>query len=423
MRSTRSQAAPHGGGAGGAVIHVPAVAPDAGPRAAELSHLSQAERASRALEEQRRGREVPIDRAFLDAALDYRHTLRVLVSAVVPRFADWCFVDVIDGDGIPRRVEVAHADPAKAPVAAEMRAISFGPGWATPAAQAIRDRSPRLFREMASNELLQWATHDDRHLAVLRAIKPNSLLAVPLVARDRAVGAVTLIRSTTVPGFTEDDLRFAEELAAPAALALDNARWLQAEKAARAAAQEQADRERHDRIEAQVSVLRLRRLESVSASLSSVMPAQSIARVAIENALSVLEPSSAVVVRAAPAGDRLEVLHQQGWPDDVAVGLRTIPADAPALVAEAHRIQTAIWLANRDALQASYPSAAELALRIGDHAWAAVPLRCDGRTLGALGLGFPHPRELSSDEKRFVLTVAQQVAQALERGRLRDEGR
>jgi GAF domain-containing protein len=421
MRSNRSPAAPHGGPGAGGVIHVPAAPPDAVPAAADLSHLSQAERAERALAEQRRGRAIPIDRAFLATALDFRQTLRALASAVVPRLADWCFVDLIDQDGIPRRVEVAHADPTKAAIAAEMRSISFGPGWATPGAQAIRDRSPRLYREMASQELMEWATHDDRHLAVLRAIRPNSLLAVPLVARDRSIGSLTLIRSSTVPGLSEQDLVLAEELAAPAALALDNARWFQAEKASRAAAQEQADRERHDRIEAQQGVLRLRRLESVSASLSSVLSPHAIARVAVENALSSLEPSSVVVVRATAGGDKLEVLHQQGWPDDVAVDLRVLPADAPALVAEAHRIQTAIWLANRDAIAASYPSATELALRVGDHAWAAVPLRCDGRTLGALGLGFPHARELSADEKRFVLTVAQQVAQALERARLRDQ--
>ena len=72
------------------------------------------------------------------------------------------------GDGIPRRVEVAHGDPAKASLAQEMRAIAFGPGWSTPGAQTIRDRAPRLFRDVSS-EVMEWATHGERHLAVLRA--------------------------------------------------------------------------------------------------------------------------------------------------------------------------------------------------------------------------------------------------------------
>jgi len=421
MHRHGSASAPTDGmGHAGGVIRVPARAgePD-GTAPAELAHLSQAVRAERALAEGRREKDIPIDRAFLQSALDFRQTLRILVAAVVPRFADWCFVDLIDGDGVPRRVEVAHAEPAKAPLAAEMRAIAFGPGWATPGAQAIRDRAPRLFRDV-TDEVMTWATHGERHLAVLRAIRPNSLLSVPLVARDRAIGAVTMIRSTMQPPLSEADLVFAEDLAVPAALALDNARWYQAERAARASAEDLADRERSERVEAQRAVLRLRRLESVSASLASVLSPAAIARVALENGLSALDPSSATVVRAV-AGGALEVLHQQGWPDDLAREHRILAPDAPALVAEAYRIATAIWLPTPAALAESYPNAAALPLRLGDQAWAAVPLRVDGRVIGALALGFPRPRDLDTDVRRFVLTVAQQVAQALERARLRDE--
>jgi GAF domain-containing protein len=422
MRSHGVPAAPVGasGHAGqGGVILVPADDGSPPEDAAELAQLSQAERAARALAGGHRERQIPIDRAFLDAALDLRRTLRVLVSAVVPRFADWCFVDLVDGDGVPRRVEVAHADPAKAPLAKEMRSIGFGPGWATPSAQSIRDGAPRLYRDV-SNEIMEWATHDERHLAVLRAMRPNSLLAVPLVARDRTIGAITLIRSTTHPALSEQDLVFAEDLAAPAALALDNARWYQAERAARSAAEERADEEHAGRVEAEKAALRLRRLESVSASIGSLLAPQAIARVAVENGLSILEPSSATVVVATPSGESLEVLHAQGWPDDLALQHRTMRRDAPALVAEAFRIQTAIWLSTEQALEAAYPNSAELPRRIGDQAWAAVPLRVDGRTTGAVGLGFPRPRDLDAEERRFVLTIAQLVAQALERARLRD---
>ncbi len=421
MSGHRYAFAPSGGtGHAGGVIHVPAGAGEQPPAPEEIAHLSQAERAARSLADGPREKDVPIERAFLQAALDFRGTLRVLVAAVVPRFADWCFVDLIDGDGIPRRVDVAFGDPAKAPLAAEMRAIAFGPGWATPGAQAIRDRAPRLFREV-TDEVMTWATHGERHLAVLKAIRPNSLLSVPLVARDRAIGALTMIRSTMQPGFDERDLVFAEDLAAPTALALDNARWYQGERAARASAEDLADRERNDRLEAEKAALRLRRLESVSASLAGLLSPTAIARVALENGLSILEPSTATVLRATPAGDGLEVLYTQGWPDDVARAQRLLPGDAPTLAAEAYRIGTAIWVSTPAALAQSYPNATELPLRLGDQAWATVPLRVDGRVIGALALGFPRPRDLDADERRFVLTVAQQLAQALERARLRDE--
>lgn len=198
--------------------------------------LSQAQRAERALERDRRPEELPIDRAFLEASLDLTRTIRTLVAAVVPRFADWCWVDLIGEDGVPQRVEVAHADPAQKPLADEMRALCVGLGWATPAAQSMRDGAPRLFRAV-TGDVMTWATHDERHLAVLRAMRPSSLLAVPLAARGRTIGAFTLIRSTMLPAFDEEALLFAKELALPAALALDNARRYEAERDARRAAE------------------------------------------------------------------------------------------------------------------------------------------------------------------------------------------
>ena len=130
---------------------------------------------------------------------------------------------LVDGDGVLRRAEVAHADPAKAPLARDMRSILLGPGWATPGAQAIRDRTPRIYSRL-TEELMAWATWDDRHLAALRATVPNSMIAVPLVAHGTAIGALTLLRSGSSPPFWGEDLRKSTALATPAGLALDIAR-------------------------------------------------------------------------------------------------------------------------------------------------------------------------------------------------------
>jgi GAF domain-containing protein len=170
-----------------------------------------------------RRRDVPFEQALLEDAIDLGATLGTVVGAFVPAFADWCFVDLVDAKGVPRRVEVAHADPGHALVAEEYRSIPLGPGWATPGAQAIRDRTPRIYSRL-SEELMQWATWDDRHLAALRATVPNSLIAVPLVAHGEAIGALTLLRSGSSPPFWGEDLRKAVALATPAGLALDIAR-------------------------------------------------------------------------------------------------------------------------------------------------------------------------------------------------------
>jgi GAF domain-containing protein len=190
---------------------------DSKPAAASLP-----ERAARSLDEMRR-RALPFEQALLEDALDLQATLRTVVAAFVPDFADWCLVDLLDAEGVPHRVVVAHADPGHALVAEEYRAITLGAGWATPAAQAIRDRAPRMYSRL-TDELLEWATWDARHLAALRATIPNSLMAVPLVARGASIGALTLLRSGKSPPFWGDDIKRAVALAVPSALALDIAR-------------------------------------------------------------------------------------------------------------------------------------------------------------------------------------------------------
>jgi hypothetical protein len=57
---------------------------------------------------------------------------------------------------------------------------------------------------------------------------PRSLVAVPLVARGQCIGAITLFRSTMVPPLDETGMVIAEQIAAPAALAIDNARRFEA---------------------------------------------------------------------------------------------------------------------------------------------------------------------------------------------------
>jgi len=192
------------------------------PQAAPAHEPTLAERAARSLEEMRR-RNLPFELALLEDALDLDATLRTVVAAIVPGFADWCLVDLVDAQGVPRRVEIAYADPGYTLVAEEYRSVSLGEGWATPGAQAIRDRTPRLYSRL-TEELMDWATWDDRHLAALRATLPNSMIALPLVAHDAAIGALTLLRSGSSPPFWGDDLPKATGLATAAALALDIAR-------------------------------------------------------------------------------------------------------------------------------------------------------------------------------------------------------
>ena len=59
--------------------------------------------------------------ALLSASLDPEQTLAAVVRAVVPRFADWCVVDILQADGSIKPAAVAHADPARQTWACKLR--------------------------------------------------------------------------------------------------------------------------------------------------------------------------------------------------------------------------------------------------------------------------------------------------------------
>ena len=56
----------------------------------------------------------------LTSSLDYGETLSKLVQLAVPMLADWCIVDVLEGNGRPRRLAIAHARPEDAALADEL---------------------------------------------------------------------------------------------------------------------------------------------------------------------------------------------------------------------------------------------------------------------------------------------------------------
>jgi len=57
---------------------------------------------------------------LLASSLDYETTLSNLATLAVPRFADWCAIDMVGDDGSIQRLTVAHVDPEKVRCAAAL---------------------------------------------------------------------------------------------------------------------------------------------------------------------------------------------------------------------------------------------------------------------------------------------------------------
>jgi signal transduction histidine kinase len=86
-----------------------------------------------------------------------------------------------------------------------------------------------------TDEKIKTLARGAAHLEALRRLGPTSFMVVPLNARGRTIGAITLGLDEPGRGYTATDLSFAEELARRAALAIDNARlYSRAQQANRA---------------------------------------------------------------------------------------------------------------------------------------------------------------------------------------------
>ena len=161
---------------------------------------------------------------LLTSPLDPEERLADLARLVVPDLADWCGVDIVNHNGDIEQVAVAHVDPAKVEWARELnRRYPPKPDAATGVPNVIRTGQPELVPEV-TDEMLVAVAVDADHLRLVREIGLRSAMVVPLTARGRTFGALTLITAESRRRYAEDDLALVTEMARRAALAIDSAR-------------------------------------------------------------------------------------------------------------------------------------------------------------------------------------------------------
>lgn len=159
--------------------------------------------------------------SVLSSSLDSAITLKGLAHLVVAEEADACIVDLVDAQGDLRRVVIAFANAAEEAAAGELCSHPNPPGSAELVLQAVKGGCALLRPVWKS---LADVAPDAETRKLLARLDAASLMVVPLMARDRALGALTLVGSASRPAFGESELSLAEDLARRAALAVENAR-------------------------------------------------------------------------------------------------------------------------------------------------------------------------------------------------------
>lgn len=158
---------------------------------------------------------------LLSRSLRYEDTLREVADLAVPTLADGCVVHLSDAQGL-KPVAVAHAEPQRRKQLD--RLVERQPVSRNPYLLGVAETHQPLVLPEVTAETLGSLAEDDEHRELLTALGVTSGLIVPLIARERTLGTLTLVSTEAVAPLGEAQLAVAEDLAARAALSIDNAR-------------------------------------------------------------------------------------------------------------------------------------------------------------------------------------------------------
>jgi serine phosphatase RsbU (regulator of sigma subunit)/anti-sigma regulatory factor (Ser/Thr protein kinase) len=181
----------------------------------------------------------------IGTTLDLGQTAAELMDMAVPLVADAAGILVRerlvaddefpdrthDGEAVVRRVAVAVADddPAAWLAAFPVDEVTVYPAW-SPYARCMATARTILVSRMDTELAKEIGRRMWRRESVFRALDSTSFLLVPLKARGRVLGFVVLTRNPGRAAFDDQDVSLAEELAARAAVCIDNARLYNRER-------------------------------------------------------------------------------------------------------------------------------------------------------------------------------------------------
>jgi PAS domain S-box-containing protein len=163
---------------------------------------------------------------------------------------------------------------------------------------------------------------------------------------------------------------------------------------------------------------RIKSLYTVAAALSEAVTPQDVAHVTVHQGLLAVGATAGSLVLLTQDPQWLEMVESVGYPSEVIKRWERFSLDSPIPLAEAVRKGETVYVESPEDRLARYPALAALNAIASTRASACVPLSIGGRIVGALALSFDRPAALSPDNKVFILSMARQCAQAMERARL-----
>jgi len=243
----------------------------------------------------------------------------------------------------------------------------------------------------------------------LAPIQPlHSYLDVPLVAKERLVGLLTMLHERRA-FYTDEHVRLARSVAAQAAIAVENARLYE---------------------QTQQRTRELTALLDVSHTVAATLDLRQIVALILDQLRTVLDYTGGSLMLVE--GDEFVIIDsrgpQRGVPETKAIGMRWKIAEWPVWW---ERMQRGHGFIIRDVLDPDDPDARTYRRALGVHRreeafvyvrnWAAVPLIARDRVVGMLSFSRNTPGYFNATHTQLARAVADQAAIAIENARLFEE--
>ena len=163
---------------------------------------------------------------------------------------------------------------------------------------------------------------------------------------------------------------------------------------------------------------RLARLHRVGLALASSVTPDALAGAVVREGAPAVGATVGVVTRLSDDGREFQIIASHGLPDDAAATWSRFPNASPSPHADALAARTPLFLGSAAEYERRFPDLRGLRRSAGAGATAALPLVVAGEPFGVLSFGFADAQAFSAEDQEFLMTIANQCAQALERARL-----
>ena len=161
----------------------------------------------------------------LASTLDHELTLQEITQVIVPAMADYCRIAVLDEQQQIRDIVANHIEPENIALVRELYEQYKDRVNSTYGLQTILETGrSELFTDATPEAVVHLLDENTAILPIIQALGLTSYMGMPLIARDKVIGAITFSSTQAQRHYTLEDVVFAQELARRIALTLDNAR-------------------------------------------------------------------------------------------------------------------------------------------------------------------------------------------------------